>query len=72
MATILGAVNGFIGDEIRVVKNVVSSIFDAASDAVMGLTRGSNRVVSGLRQAAVGHSRRNNNTRKSTRKNRKH
>lgn len=69
VATILGAVNGFIGDEIRVVKDVVSCIFDAASDAVMGLTRGSNRVVSGLRQAAVGHSRRNNNTRRNSRRN---
>jgi hypothetical protein len=69
VATILGAVNGFIGDEIQVVRKVVSSIFDAASDAVMGLTRGSNRVVSGLRQAAVGHSRRNNNTRRNSRRN---
>jgi hypothetical protein len=59
--TILDAVNGFVGDELLALKKGVSSIFDVVADAVMGATRGSNRVLSGLGSVLTGH---NDRTRK--------
>jgi hypothetical protein len=64
---ILDAVNGFVGDELLAIKKGVGSIFDAVADAVMGASRGSNRVLSGFGSVLTGHSRKNRKSRKNNR-----
>ena len=57
--TILDAVNGFVGDELLAIKKAVGSLFDAAAEAVLGASRGSNRVLSGLGSVLTGSTRKN-------------
>jgi len=64
---ILDAVNSFVSDELMVIKNVVGSIFDSAADAVLGLSRGGNRVLYGVGSVLTGphrNSRKNRRSRK--------
>jgi hypothetical protein len=61
---ILDAVNDFVSDELTAIKKVVSSVFDSAADAVLGLSRGSNRVLYGVGSVLTGPHRKNRRTRK--------
>ncbi len=68
---VLDAANGLIGDELRAVKTVVSSVFDAGATAVMGVARGGNRALDGVGSVFTGRSRRNSrrNRRNNNRRN---
>ena len=65
---VLRAVNGAVGGEIEVVRNVVHHAFDGAADALNAIGQGADGIVRGLAKVVTRKNRKNNRSNRSNRK----